>query len=158
MYTEFGVTLILTILTTAFTTSDLHDWMQYANITIQVTILLLIAVSLILKKKRNYTLHGNIMLLAVIMNAVALLAHMGPSIIWLPDEPLFVIVLGVIHLMIGTTAEALGFWITVPWAFGDSETKSCAKKRKHMRKTMILWLIALGIGMVFYVFHTLYGP
>ena len=151
--------MILFILTTAaFTTSDLHDWMQYVNITIQVTILLLIAVSLILKKKRNYTLHGNIMLLAVIMNAVALLAHMGPSIIWLPEEPLFVIVLGVIHLIIGTTTEVLGFWITIPWAFGDSETKSCAKKRKHMRKTMILWLVAFGIGMVFYVFHTLYGP
>jgi uncharacterized membrane protein YozB (DUF420 family) len=147
------------MLTTAvFTTSDLHDWMQYANITIQVAILLLITVSLILKKKRNYTFHGNIMFLAVIMNAVALLAHMGPSIIWLPDEPLFVIVLGVIHLMIGTITEALGIWITVPWGFGDSETRSCAKKRKHMRKTIILWMIAFGIGMVFYVFHTLYGP
>jgi uncharacterized membrane protein YozB (DUF420 family) len=147
------------MLTTAvFTTSDLHYWMQYANITIQVAILLLITVSLILKKKRNYTFHGNIMFLAVIMNAVALLAHMGPSIIWLPDEPLFVIVLGVIHLMIGTITEALGIWITVPWGFGDSETRSCAKKRKHMRKTIILWMIAFGIGMVFYVFHTLYGP
>ena len=143
--------ILTTLATAAFTTSDLHDWMQYANITIQVTIL-------VLKKKRNYNLHGNIMLLAVIMNAVALLAHMGPSIIWLPDEPLFVIVLGVIHLMIGTVTEALGIWITVPWGFGDSETRSCAKKRKHMRKTMILWMIAFGIGMVFYVFHTLYGP
>jgi uncharacterized membrane protein YozB (DUF420 family) len=132
--------------------------MQYANITIQLTILLLIVVSLILKKKRNYTLHGNIMFLAVIINAVALLAHMGPSLIWLPDEPAFVTILGIIHAIIGTTAEVLGIWITVPWAFGNSETKSCAAKRKHMRKTMILWLVALGIGMVFYVFHTLYGP
>jgi uncharacterized membrane protein YozB (DUF420 family) len=144
------------ILTTAFTTSDLHDWMQYANITVQITILLLIAASLILKKKQNYTLHGNIMLLAVIMNAVALLAHMGPSIIWLPNEPLFVTVLGVIHLMIGTITEALGIWITIPWGFGNSETRSCAKKRKHMRKTMILWMIAFGIGIIFYMFHTLF--
>ena len=148
--------ILTTLATAAFTTSDLHDWMQYANITIQVTILVLIAVSLILKKKRNYTLHGNIMLLAVIMNAVALLAHMGPSIIWLPDEPLFVIVLGVIHLMIGTVTEALGIWITVPWGFGNSEIMSCAPKRKHMRKTMIIWLVAFGIGMIFYVFHTLF--
>jgi uncharacterized membrane protein YozB (DUF420 family) len=150
--------ILTTLTTTAFTTSDLHDWMQYANITIQLTILLLIVVSLILKKKRNYTLHGNIMFLAVIINAVALLAHMGPSLIWLPDEPAFVTILGIIHAIIGTTAEALGIWITVPWAFGNSETKSCAAKRKHMRKTIILWLVALGIGMVFYVFHTLYGP
>ena len=144
------------ILTTAFTTSDLHDWMQYANIIFQLIILLLLAVSLILKKKRNYVMHGNIMLLAVIMNAVVLLAHMGPSLIWLPDEPSFVTILGIIHAIIGTTGEVLGIWITVPWGFGNSETKSCAAKRKYMRKTMILWLAALGIGLVFYVFHTLF--
>ena len=146
------------IITTAFTTSDLHDWMQYGNITVQVTILVLLAVSLILKKKRKYVLHGNVMLLAVIMNAVALLAHMGPSLIWLPDEPTFVTILGIIHAIIGTTGEVLGIWITVPWGFGNSEPMSCAKKRKHMRKTMIIWLVAFGIGMIFYVFHTLYGP
>jgi uncharacterized membrane protein YozB (DUF420 family) len=144
------------ILTTAFTTSDLHDWMQYANILVQIVILLLLAVSLILKKKRSYVMHGNIMLLAVIMNAVVLLAHMGPSLIWLPDEPSFVTVLGIIHAIIGTIGEVLGIWITVPWGFGNSETMSCAKKRKHMRKTMIIWLVAFGIGMIFYVFHTLF--
>jgi uncharacterized membrane protein YozB (DUF420 family) len=144
------------ILTTAFTTSDLHDWMQCANIVVQLIILLLLAVSLILKKKRSYVMHGNIMLLAVIMNAVVLLAHMGPSLIWLPDEPSFVTVLGIIHAIIGTTGEVLGIWITVPWGFGNSETMSCAKKRKHMRKTMIIWLVAFGIGIIFYVFHTLF--
>ena len=146
------------ILTTAFTTSDLHDWMQYANITVQITILLLLGVSLVLRKKGKYVMHGNIMLLAVIMNAVVLLAHMGPSLIWLPDEPSFVTVLGIIHAIIGTTGEVLGIWITIPWGFGNSEPMSCAKKRKHMRKTMIVWFVAFGIGMIFYVFHTLYGP
>ena len=96
------------------------------------------------------------MLLAVIMNSVLLISHMGPSLIYLPDEPPFVTILGIIHAIIGTAAEVLGFWITVPWAFGNSETKSCAAKRKHMRKTMILWLAALGIGLVFYVLHTLF--
>lgn len=132
--------------------------MQYTNITVQISILLLLVLGFILKRKRKYTWHGNMMLLAVIINAVLLLAHMGPSLIYLPDEPLFVTILGIIHAVIGTTAEALGFWITVPWAFGNAETKSCAAKRKHMRKTMFLWLAALGIGLVFYVFHTLYGP
>ena len=151
--TEFWGNFILTM---AFSTSDLHDWMQYANIVVQLIILLLLAVSLVLKKKRRYVMHGNIMLLAVIMNAVVLLAHMGPSLIWLPDEPSFVTVFGIIHAIIGTTGEVLGIWITVPWGFGNSETMSCAKKRKHMRKTMIIWLVALGIGMIFYIFHTLY--
>jgi len=144
------------ILNASFTTSDLHDWMQYGNITVQLAILLVLIVSLILKKKRNYNMHGNLMLLAVIMNAVVLLAHMGPSLIWLPDEPAFVTVLGIIHAIIGTTGEVLGIWITVPWGFGNSETRSCAKKRKHMRKTMILWMIAFGIGIIFYMFHTLF--
>jgi cadmium resistance protein CadD (predicted permease) len=130
--------------------------MQYANITVQLSILVLLFLSLIIKKKRKYVWHGNIMLLAVIMNALLLLAHMGPSLRYVPDEPLFVTVLGIIHAIIGTAAEALGLWITVPWAFGNAETKSCATKWKYMRKTMILWVVALGIGLVFYVFHTLY--
>jgi uncharacterized membrane protein YozB (DUF420 family) len=130
--------------------------MQYANITIQLSILLLLILSLILKKKRNYVWHGNVMLVAVIMNSLLLLAHMGPSLIYLPNEPFFVTLLGIIHAGIGTVAEILGIWITVTWAFGNSETRYCAAKRKLMKKTLILWLATLGIGLVFYVLHTLF--
>ena len=141
---------------TGFTTTDLHDWMQYANITAQIIIVLLIVLSLVLKRKQKYVWHGNVMLLAVAINAVALLAHMGPSLIYLPEEPFFVTILGIIHAVIGTVGEVLGFWIAVPWAFGEAKTQSCAKKRKHMRKTMLLWILAFVLGMVFYVLHTVF--
>jgi uncharacterized membrane protein YozB (DUF420 family) len=112
--------------------------------------------SLILKKKGRYVWHGNVMLLAVVINAITLLAHMGPSLIYLPDEPSFVTTLGIIHAIIGTVSEVLGFWIAVPWAFGDSKTQSCAKKRKYMQKTMLLWIASFVLGMVFYVLHTVF--
>ncbi|MEJ2127181.1 MAG: hypothetical protein P8X84_06750 [Candidatus Bathyarchaeota archaeon] len=142
--------------TNVFTTTDLHDWMQYANITAQIGIILLIVLSLILKKKGRYVWHGNVMLLAVVINALTLLAHMGPSLIYLPDEPFFVTILGIIHAIIGTVGVVLGFWIAVPWAFGDSKTQSCAKKRKHMRKTTMLWIASFVLGMIFYVLHTVF--
>jgi len=139
---------------TFFTTTDLHDWMQYANITTQIGIILLIVLSLILKKKGHYVWHGNLMLLAVVINAITLLAHMGPSLIYLPDEPWFVTILGIIHAIIGSVTVVLGFWIAVPWAFGDSKPQSCATKRKHMKNIMIFWIVAFVLGIIFYVFHT----
>jgi hypothetical protein len=139
------------------TPTELHDWMQYANIIVQISILLLLILGLILKKKRKYIWHGDIMLLAVIINALLLLSHMGPSLIYLPDEPTFVTVLGIIHAGIGTVAEFGGAWIVVKWwAHGGSEIKYCATKRSLMRKILILWVAALGLGLVFYVLHTLF--
>jgi hypothetical protein len=139
------------------TTAQLHDWMQYANIIVQISILLLLGLGLIFKKKRKYIWHGDVMLLAVIINALLLLSHMGPSLIYLPDEPTFVTVLGVIHAGIGMIAEIFGIWIVVKWwAYGGSEIKYCTTKQSLMRKTLILWVIALGLGLIFYVLHTLF--
>lgn len=143
-------------MTLIFTTTQLHDWMQYINIIVQISILLLLVLGLIFKKKRRYDWHGDVMLLAVIINALILISHMGPSLIYLPDEPWFVTVLGIIHAGIGILAEFLGAWIAVTWAYGHSETGYCAKKRKLMRKTLILWLAALGLGLIFYVLHTFF--
>jgi hypothetical protein len=136
------------------TTAQLHDWMQYINIIVQISILLLIGLSITFKKKRRYTWHGDIMLLAVIMNGLLLIAHMGPSLIYLFDEPFFVTILGIIHAGIGTTAEIIGVWIAGTWAYGRSETKYCAPKKGIMRKTLILWLTTFAFGLVFYVLHT----
>ena len=61
-----------------FTTADLHDWMQYTNIVVQISILLLILISLYFKKKRKYVWHGNVMFLTVIVNGLLLISHMGP--------------------------------------------------------------------------------
>jgi uncharacterized membrane protein YozB (DUF420 family) len=138
------------------TTAQLHDWMQYINIVVQICILLLIALSLAFKKKRRYTWHGDIMLLAVIMNGLLLISHMGPSLIYLSDEPLFVTILGILHAGIGTVTEILGIWIAGTWAYGHSETKYCATKRKIMRTTLILWLATFGIGLLFYMLHTVF--
>jgi uncharacterized membrane protein YozB (DUF420 family) len=136
------------------TTAQLHDWMQYINIIVQIIILLLIGLSMAFKKKRRYTWHGDVMLLAVIMNGLLLISHMGPSLIYLFDEPFFVTVLGVIHAGIGTVAEILGIWIAGTWAYGHSETEYCAAKKGIMRKTLILWLTSLALGLVFYILHT----
>ncbi|MEJ2242355.1 MAG: hypothetical protein P8Y18_09460 [Candidatus Bathyarchaeota archaeon] len=139
-----------------FTTADLHDWMQYTNIFVQVSILLLILVSLYFKKKRKYVWHGNFMLLAVIINGLLLLSHMGPSLRFVFDEPIPVTILGFIHAGLGSFAEFFGIWIAGKWAFGHSETKYCIKKRNLMRITITLWIIALTLGLLYYYLHTFF--
>jgi uncharacterized membrane protein YozB (DUF420 family) len=136
------------------TTAQLHDWMQYINIIVQILTLLLMGLSMVFMKKRRYTWHGDVMLLALIINGLLLIAHMGPSLIYLFDEPFYVAVLGIIHAVIGTTAEILGSWVAGTWAYGRSETKYCSIKKGIMRKTLTLWLVTFALGLVFYVLHT----
>jgi hypothetical protein len=138
------------------TTAELHDWMQYINIIVQIVVLLLIGLSMVFKKKRRYTWHGDAMLLALIMNGLLLIAHMGPSLIYLFDEPFFVTIMGIIHAGIGTVAEVLGIWIAGTWAYGHSETKYCVTKKRMMCKILILWLTSFALGLVFYVLHTVF--
>jgi hypothetical protein len=139
-----------------FTTADLHDWMQYTNIVVQISILLLILISLYFKKKRKYVWHGNVMFLTVIVNGLLLISHMGPSLRFVFDEPTLVTLLGFIHAGIGAFAEFFGIWIAGKWAFGGSETKYCITKRNLMRITLILWITALILGLLFYGLHNFF--
>ena len=68
------------------TYDEVHEWMAFANLVIQIAILLLIGLSLLLKKKKKFVWHGNVMLVAVLINGVLLLSHMGPSLIYLLRE------------------------------------------------------------------------
>jgi hypothetical protein len=143
------------------TYDEVHEWMAFANLVLQIAILLLIGLSLLLKKKKKFVWHGNVMLVAVLINGVLLLSHMGPSLIYLLraeipalDSVAFV---GLFHGIVGAVAEFLGIWLVGTWAYVQSETIYCIKRKKLMRTILAFWVAALGLGLVYYALHIVWG-
>ena len=88
--------------------------MAFANLVIQIIIFLLISVSLWLKRKKQFVWHGNVMLVAVLINGLLMVSHMGPSLIYLLREEIPVLdpvaLVGLFHGIIGAVAEFLGIY------------------------------------------------
>ena len=143
------------------TYDEVHEWMAFANLVIQIAILLLIGLSLLLKKKKKFVWHGNVMLVAVLINGVLLLSHMGPSLIYLLREeiPLLdsVAFVGLFHGIVGAVAEFLAIWLVGTWAYVQSETKYCIKRKRLMRIILAFWIAALALGLLYYLLHIIWG-
>ena len=135
--------------------------MAFANLVIQITIFLLISVSLWLKSKKKFVWHGNVMLIAVLISGVLLVAHMGPSLIYLLREEIPVLdpiaFVGLFHGIIGAVAEFLGIWLVGTWAYVQAETKYCVQRKKLMRIILAFWVLALGVGFLYYLLHIVRG-
>jgi uncharacterized membrane protein YozB (DUF420 family) len=136
---------------------QVHEWMAQSNLVIQTVILLLIVFSIVLQRKKMYVWHGNTMLLAVIVNGLLLVMHMGPTFVLVAEEglgaPSAVSFFGVAHGILGAIALGLGIWLTVTWAHLESETKYCVRKKSLMRRILALWVISIGLGYVYYYIH-----
>lgn len=126
------------------------------NLVFQIVILVLLFAGLILKKRRSYFLHGGTMMIAAILNALSFILIMGPSILNLGqrfvEKPLNIIsVATMAHGILGAVAEFLAIWVVVSWRLRSS-TKHCARKRKIMQVTLVVWLTALFLGVLLYAF------
>jgi uncharacterized membrane protein YozB (DUF420 family) len=143
------------------TYDEVHEWMALTNLVMQIVVILLISLSLFLKKKKKFTWHGNVMLVAVLINGVLLVAHMGPSLIYLLREEIPVLdsvaFVGLFHSVIGAVAEFLGIWLVGTWAYVQAETKYCLKRKKLMRIILSFWVLALSLGFVYYLLHIVWG-
>jgi uncharacterized membrane protein YozB (DUF420 family) len=140
---------------------EVHEWMAFANLIIQIVVALLIAVSLLLKRKKKFAWHGNFMLVAVLINGVLLVSHMGPSLIYLLREEIPILdsiaFIGLFHGISGAIAEFLGIWLVGTWAYIQSEIKYCIKRKKLMRIILAFWILALGLGFLYYLLHITWG-
>ena len=126
------------------------------NLGLQVFLVFLLLASFVLKKRGRFFLHGGSMLVAVILNAVSFVLVMGPSLrdkrTLIADFPLSRLpMVIVVHAILGSIAEILGIWVVVSWRL-RSGTQHCARKRKLMRVTFVLWLIALLLGILAYYY------
>jgi hypothetical protein len=143
------------------TYDEVHEWMAFVNLVIQIAILLLIGLSLLLKRKKMFVWHGNVMLVAVIINGLLLISHMGPSLVYLLKEEIPVLdsiaFVGLFHGFVGAVAEFIGMWLVGTWAYVQSETKYCIKRKKLMRTILAFWIVALVLGFLYYILHIVWG-
>jgi uncharacterized membrane protein YozB (DUF420 family) len=130
-----------------------------SNLAFQIVILAVICMSLLLRKMHKYFLHGTTMLAGVILNGISFLRVMGPSLLnyrefILANMTNKVSLALLTHGVLGGMAEILAVVIVVFWGLRPS-TRRCAKNRKLMQATLILWLIALALGiLLFFVIYT----
>jgi hypothetical protein len=94
------------------------------------------------------------MLVAVILNALSYFLIMGPTVL---SMRVFIVsnaldrlsVVTVVHVVFGTTAETLAVAIVAFWHLRRS-TQGCVRKRKLMKVTLVLWVLALLWGILLY--------
>ena len=98
------------------------------------------------------------MLVGVILNVISFLLVMGPSLLGfeiIRIQPLHEYsLITLTHAAIGGIALILGAITVISWRL-QSSTKNCVKMKRLMKPTIILWTIALVLGILLY--SVLYG-
>jgi len=125
-----------------------------ANLSLQIVILALLFISLALKRIGKHLLHGASMLVAAILNLLSFFAIMWPSfnslrefLIIHTNDRIALVILG--HAILGSVAEILAILLIAFWGFRSS-AQNCFKRKKLMRVTLVLWIVALVLGILFY--------
>jgi uncharacterized membrane protein YozB (DUF420 family) len=123
------------------------------NLAFQIMILVILFVTLALWQKHKNFLHGLTMLIAVVLNIASFLVIMLPSLLSMGIPQLSDVVSLVIfaHVTLGVTTMILGLWLVGSWHL-QSSVQNCAAKKKVMRLTAVLWLVALLLGVLLYVY------
>lgn len=127
------------------------------NLLFQIAIFIFLAIGLSARLKRRYIAHGTVMGIALVLNTVSILIVMVPS--FLSDPSLFEslsspLPLTIIHITIGSLAEALGIYLVTAWGLSIHDIEGCIKRKRIMLVTIFLWLANLILGA--YVYAILY--
>ncbi len=125
------------------------------NLVLQIVILTILFGSLFLKQKRKYFMHGTTMLVAVLLNLASFLLVMLPSLLDLEiirTQLFHTVSLATFgHAGLGLITMILGIWLVISWHLQVS-TQKCAKGKKLMRLTLMLWLLTVLLGFLLYAY------
>jgi uncharacterized membrane protein YozB (DUF420 family) len=128
------------------------------NLGLQIAILGIVLVGWVVRKLGHLILHGTLMLAGVALNLVSFLVVMGPSLLSLEilrTQPFHEYsLIALTHAAIGSIALIMGIVIVALWGLRSSPTV-CMRRRRVMRVTIVLWTVALVLGIWFYTI--LYG-
>lgn len=131
------------------------------SLILQIVVLFLLIYGYSLKRKAKFREHGKTMGAAVIIHLIIILAIMIPSLV-LAVIPEYVVpapkelpsVISLLHGITGLIAIILGVALVSVWRFSKN-ISVCFKRKKLMRVTIIVWIIALILGIV--LFAIFYG-
>jgi uncharacterized membrane protein YozB (DUF420 family) len=125
----------------------------------QISIFVVLAIGMIVQRKRKIKAHAQLMLAAVLLNLVSFIAVMGPAL----DNNIGDGTTGVLgtvamgHVGSGALALLLSFWIVGSWLLSPILMKplriSCygSLNKKVMWAILLLWLTSLILGFFLYL-------
>ncbi|MGQ9494102.1 MAG: DUF420 domain-containing protein [Anaerolineae bacterium] len=125
------------------------------NLILQVVILVILIVGASQAKRRNFQIHHVWMTVAVVANAVLIVAIMNPSLFRIlpfalrnpgADKPTALWP----HMLLGAVAELLGVYIVLSGNMGQPDALRRRNLKWLMRITFLLWVLALVAGIVLY--------
>ena len=133
---------------------------QYViNLILQITILILLIIGRRLAKDRKLLTHGRAMGTLLVLHTVAILLIMFPSFVinfsalgHISDPK---VIVTWIHIIVGSSTEALGVFLVSKWRFQPKSVADCAKRRKFMQPTFTLWALSATLGIIFYAVYYL---
>jgi hypothetical protein len=125
------------------------------SLIVQIVTLSIVFSGYMMKRKMRLIEHGTLMLVAVAMQSVSFLLVMGPAFLSLAENgliqrPILLSTVTIVHAILGGTALATGIWITGSWHLQTS-IENCIRKRTIMRYLIIIWILALILGITLYV-------
>ncbi len=126
------------------------------SLVIQIVVLALLIGAYMLKRQNKFRQHGITMLSAVVLHIISILAVMIPSfstffaVPGLIDYADVFIMLTFVHVASGVIAALLGVYLVGSWHL-KSDLKPCFKKKRIMDVTIVLWLLAILLGIILYL-------
>ena len=122
---------------------------------VQIAVLFLLIGGFSLKRMKKFRQHGITMLSAVVLHAILVLTWMIPSFssFSAPGSLNFadtIVIVALVHAFAGIVALVLGVWLVGAWRL-KADMRTCFAKKKIMRVTLLLWLIALILGIILYL-------
>ena len=124
------------------------------NLILHVVILVMLFVGLGLRFMKRLFLHGVTMFVALVLHIVSFLLVMWPSfrlfypLLYGYNRFSFITVT---HAVLGGVALILAIWLVASWHFQHS-VKSCVRRKKVMLLVFAMWIIALLLGILLYLY------
>jgi len=116
----------------------------------------LVLVSTAFRMKRNYLVHGIILIALVViewgaLSAVAVSSILSGESMQFLMEPLSTLIVFALHGLFGFVAFVGGTLLLVLWWRPSSLTSFAAKSEMAWRVTLISWIISFVVGVFLYV-------
>jgi len=125
---------------------------------LEIAVLAILIVGYNYKKNKKLRTHGLTMTTAVILHTAAILTVMIPSVVmygglFLAEITNPGVILTLIHIFAGSIADAIGIFLVAEWRFRQPPKMTCIKRKRLMKPLLGLWILALILGVVFYVVY-----
>jgi hypothetical protein len=135
------------------------DPMGNISLILQIVILFLLVLGLPMVRgamtKQNLVRHGYLTLIALVLHTSLIFVVMVPSFSKglgeLGGLSLFSSVVVWSHEILGTLAEILAILIILPWLYRKPSQMACARMKKWMMPTFIIWVIAVVNGSLIHI-------